>query len=46
MGVKLKLISDGDIRALLVTKPEFNVDIFLGIGGDPRCFSSISFRCI
>ena len=37
MGVKLKLISDGDITgALLVAKPEFNVDIFLGIGGGPE----------
>ena len=37
MGVKLKLISDGDISgALLVTKPEYNVDIFLGIGGGPE----------
>ncbi len=37
LGVKLKLISDGDVSgALLVTKEEYNVDIFLGIGGGPE----------
>ena len=35
--VNLKLISDGDISgALLVTKKEYNVDLFLGIGGGPE----------
>ena len=37
MKVKIKLISDGDVAgALLVTKPIFNVDIYLGIGGGPE----------
>ena len=37
LKVKIKLISDGDIAgALLVTKPIFKVDIFLGIGGGPE----------
>ncbi len=37
LKVQIKLISDGDITgALLVTKPSFNVDIFLGIGGGPE----------
>ncbi len=37
LKVKIKLISDGDVAgALLVTKPIFNVDIFLGIGGGPE----------
>ena len=35
--VKLKLITDGDVSgALLVTKNEYNVDLFLGIGGGPE----------
>ena len=37
LKVKIKLINDGDVAgALLVTKPIFNVDIFLGIGGGPE----------
>ena len=37
LGVKLKLISDGDISgALLVTNKIYDVDIFLGIGGGPE----------
>ena len=37
MGVKLKLISDGDVSgALLVTDIKHCVDIFLGIGGGPE----------
>ena len=37
LNVKIKLITDGDVAgALLVTKPVFNVDIFLGIGGGPE----------
>ena len=37
LGVKLKLISDGDVSgALLVSKKEFKVDIFFGIGGGPE----------
>ena len=37
LGVKIKLISDGDISgALLVTDDKYNVDIFLGIGGGPE----------
>ncbi len=37
LKVKIKLISDGDVAgALLVTKPIYNVDIFLGIGGGPE----------
>ena len=37
LGVKLKLISDGDVSgALLVTNKEYNVDIFFGIGGGPE----------
>jgi fructose-1,6-bisphosphatase II / sedoheptulose-1,7-bisphosphatase len=37
LGVKLKLITDGDVSgALLVTNKEYNVDIFLGIGGGPE----------
>ena len=34
---KTKLITDGDVAgALLVTKKDFNVDLFLGIGGGPE----------
>ena len=37
LKVKLKLINDGDVSgALLVTKEEYNVDLFLGIGGGPE----------
>ncbi len=37
LKVKIKLITDGDISgALLVTKEEYNVDLFLGIGGGPE----------
>ena len=37
LGVKLKLITDGDVSgALLVTNKEYNIDIFLGIGGGPE----------
>ena len=36
-GAKTKLITDGDVAgALLVTKEDFNVDLFLGIGGGPE----------
>lgn len=35
--IKMKLISDGDVAgALLVTDKNFNVDLFLGIGGGPE----------
>ncbi len=37
LGVKLKLISDGDVSgALMVTDEKYGVDIFLGIGGGPE----------
>ena len=37
LKVNIKLIADGDVAgALLVTKPIYNVDIFLGIGGGPE----------
>ena len=37
LKVNIKLITDGDVAgALLVTKPIYNVDIFLGIGGGPE----------
>ena len=37
LGVKLKLISDGDVSgALMVTDRKYNVDLFLGIGGGPE----------
>ena len=37
LGVKIKLISDGDIMgALLVSDAKYDVDIFLGIGGGPE----------
>ena len=37
LGVKIKLITDGDVSgALLVTDYKYNVDIFLGIGGGPE----------
>ena len=37
LGVKIKLITDGDISgALLVTDEKYGVDIFLGIGGGPE----------
>ena len=37
LKVKIKLITDGDVAgALLVTKPIYAVDIFLGIGGGPE----------
>ncbi len=37
LGVKLKLISDGDVSgAILVTDEKYGIDIFLGIGGGPE----------
>ena len=37
LGVKVKLITDGDVLgALYVSDPKYNVDIFLGIGGGPE----------
>ena len=37
LGVKLKLLTDGDVSgALLVSKESYNIDIFLGIGGGPE----------
>ena len=37
LNVNLFLISDGDVSgALLVSKPEYQIDIFLGIGGGPE----------
>ena len=37
LKVNLKLITDGDVSgALLVTEENYNVDIFLGIGGGPE----------
>tara|TARA_B100000989_G_scaffold297626_1_gene284028 strand:+ start:807 stop:1766 length:960 start_codon:yes stop_codon:yes gene_type:complete len=37
LNVNIKLITDGDVvGALLVTKPVYHVDIFLGIGGGPE----------
>ncbi len=50
LGVKLKLISDGDISgALLVTNEKYDVDLFLGIGGGPEGVLAASaldaFKC-
>ena len=37
LKVNLKLITDGDVLgALYVSGPEYNVDIFLGVGGGPE----------
>ena len=37
LGAKTKLITDGDVAgALLVTNKNFNIDLFLGIGGGPE----------
>ena len=37
LGVKIKLITDGDVLgALYVSDPKYDVDIFLGIGGGPE----------
>ena len=37
LQVKIKLITDGDVLgALYVSNPEYNVDMFLGIGGGPE----------
>ena len=37
LKVRIKLITDGDVAgALLVTKPSYGIDIFLGIGGGPE----------
>ena len=37
LGVKIKLITDGDVTgALLVSDKKYDVDIFLGIGGGPE----------
>src|SRR6056300_155873 len=37
LGVKIKLITDGDVLgALYVSDPQYNVDMFLGIGGGPE----------
>ena len=36
-GARTKLINDGDVAgALLVTNNDFNIDLFLGIGGGPE----------
>ena len=37
LKVNIKLISDGDVAgALLVTNPDYKIDIYLGIGGGPE----------
>jgi fructose-1,6-bisphosphatase II / sedoheptulose-1,7-bisphosphatase len=37
LGVKIKLITDGDVLgALYVSDPKYDIDIFLGIGGGPE----------
>jgi len=37
LGAKTKLITDGDVAgALLITNKNFNIDLFLGIGGGPE----------
>ena len=37
LGVKIKLITDGDVTgALLVSDKKYDVDIFMGIGGGPE----------
>ena len=37
LKVSLKLITDGDVLgALYVSDPQFNIDIFLGVGGGPE----------
>jgi len=37
LGVNIKLITDGDVLgALYVSNPNYNVDMFLGIGGGPE----------
>ena len=37
LKIKIKLLSDGDVAgALLVTNKNYNVDMFLGIGGGPE----------
>ena len=37
LGAKTKLITDGDVAgALLVTNKNFNIDLFIGIGGGPE----------
>ena len=37
LGAKTKLITDGDVAgALLITNKDFNIDLFLGIGGGPE----------
>ena len=37
LGVKLKLIKDGDISgALMVSNNTYNIDIFMGVGGGPE----------
>ena len=37
LGAKTKLITDGDVAgALLITNKDFNIDLFLGIGGCPE----------
>jgi fructose-1,6-bisphosphatase II / sedoheptulose-1,7-bisphosphatase len=37
LGVKVKLITDGDVLgALYVSDPKYKVDIFLGVGGGPE----------
>ena len=37
LGVNIKLITDGDVLgALYVSDPNYNVDMFLGIGGGPE----------
>ena len=51
IGVKIKLITDGDVSgALLVTDEKYDVDIFLGIGGGPEGVLAASaldsFNCI
>ena len=50
LGVKIKLISDGDVSgALMVVDDKHDVDLFLGIGGGPEgvlCASALdAYNC-
>ncbi len=48
LGVKIKFISDGDVTgAIYAGLPEFNVDIYLGIGGAPEgVLAAAALKCL
>ncbi len=48
VGARIQLISDGDVTGVIATtKPETNIDIYMGIGGAPEgVLAAAALRCI